>query len=158
MDRNLLGSVVFYGILTFYCCLLLVPFVMRMDREPIRSRSPSAGIVGAVAVNLVALLQVLRAAGAPIPCGFTDIMYQIIWSVAMASYFYRVVALLHSYERHLRIAERARKQTDKLESKQKKATEAARREILQPVSLEGYGLLCRLQINFPPASDYHGVA
>eukprot|EP00467_Chlorarachnion_reptans_P013317 CAMPEP_0114496608 /NCGR_PEP_ID=MMETSP0109-20121206/5863_1 /TAXON_ID=29199 /ORGANISM="Chlorarachnion reptans, Strain CCCM449" /LENGTH=426 /DNA_ID=CAMNT_0001673897 /DNA_START=425 /DNA_END=1705 /DNA_ORIENTATION=+ len=38
----------------------------------------------------------------------------------MASYFYRVVALLHSYERHLRIAERARKQTDKLESKQKK--------------------------------------
>eukprot|EP00465_Bigelowiella_longifila_P003390 CAMPEP_0185273070 /NCGR_PEP_ID=MMETSP1359-20130426/48693_1 /TAXON_ID=552665 /ORGANISM="Bigelowiella longifila, Strain CCMP242" /LENGTH=521 /DNA_ID=CAMNT_0027865571 /DNA_START=45 /DNA_END=1610 /DNA_ORIENTATION=+ len=105
-SANQIGSTVYYALLTVYGALLLVLFLRRTDREPIRSRSPQAGIVGAVFVNLVALLQVVRTQ-VPIPCGFTDLLYQVVWSTAVASYFFRVVALLHSFERHQRIARRA---------------------------------------------------
>jgi len=122
-SANRIGSTVYYVLLTFYGAFLLVLFLRRTDREPIRSRSPQAGIVGAVFVNLVALLQVVRTQ-VPIPCGVTDLLYQVVWSTAVASYFFRVIALMHSFERHQRIARRAaRKDQKRYETEIKVASE-----------------------------------
>mmetsp|Transcript_340 Transcript_340/g.525 ORF Transcript_340/g.525 Transcript_340/m.525 type:complete len:533 (+) Transcript_340:270-1868(+) len=116
----LTGAIVLYALMTVECTVLLVLFMKRSDKEPIRSRTPTASIVGAVAINMVALFQISRAAGVAIPCGLTDIIYQVIWSIAVASYFFRIVALLHAYEKHMRIARRARREMESSLRKDKK--------------------------------------
>ncbi len=108
MDPNFYANLALYSIVTIWFAILLWFFLKRADREPIRSRSPRASIAGAVFVYLIALFNLVRASGLRIPCGFTDLAYMTLWSLAMASYFFRVMTLMYTFTKHQRIMNRVK--------------------------------------------------